>query len=282
MASEELAARPRGAEGGGRIILLAGLGLGVLAAILIAVILSGSGGEEKVVPATRVAVVAAQDIPARTRLTREMLTTKTYNIDEVDADAFTTVGQLVNRVTAADVKAGSPILPSAVSTSTGEGLTFAVSPGMRAVSINVNEVVTAGGNISPGNRVDIIGVFQIARGGDVSSLLSQFTGEPAPPLVVPQDARVTFTLLQNVKVLAVAQNLPPEASQPTGETQRTGAFLEADRPNPRASTVTLEVTPQQAQIMSIADLQGELRLALRPFGEDARAQVVPIVTLIED
>ena len=281
MATEELAARRQGG-GNGRLMLYAGLALGIVAAVLVAVILSDSGGGEKVVPATRVAVIAKTDIPERTRITRDMVEVKTYNVGDVDSDAFSTVGQVTNRVTAASVSAGEPITPVLVSNTTGEGLTFSVTQGMRAVSIEVQEVVTAGGNISPDNRVDIVGVFSVPEGGDVNSIIQVMTGQrPIAPLTAPKDANVTFTILQNVRVLAVAQALSPEARRPTNEATAVGTAIEASQANPRAATVTLEVTPQQAQVMAIADLHGTLRLSLRPFGEDDIVDVVPIVVLLD-
>jgi pilus assembly protein CpaB len=282
MATEELAARQQSGSGG-RLMLYVGLALGILAAVLVAVILSDSGDGEKLVPATRVAVVARQDIPERTRITRDMVEVKTYNAGDVDSDAFTTIGQVTNRVTAGRVAVGEPITPSLVSNTTGEGLTFSLNQGMRAVSIAVEEVVTAGGNISPDNRVDIVGVFRVPEGGDVNSIVQVMTGQrPLAPLTAPQDASITFTILQNVRVLAVAQDLSAEARRPSGDSTQVGSAIEASAANPRAATVTLEVTPQQAQVMAIADLHGTLRLSLRPFGEDDVVDVIPIVVLLDN
>jgi len=283
MTTEDLAARRQGGGSSGRLMLWVGLGLGIVAAVLVAVILSGSSDGEKLVAATRVAVVAKQDIPERTRITREMVEVKTYAVGDVDSDAYTTIGQVTNRVTASAVTAGEPIVPAFVSSTTGEGLTFSVSQGMRAVSIGVGEVVTAGGNISPDNRVDIVGVFRIPEGGDVNSIIQVMTGQrPLAPLTAPQDASVTFTILQNVRVLAVAQDLSPEARRPTGDSTQVGSSFDTSAANPRAATVTLEVTPQQAQIMAIADLHGTMRLSLRPFGEDDIVDVIPIVILLDN
>ncbi len=279
--AEEVAARARG-EGFNRLSLLLGLGLGAVAAVLIAVVLTRAGNDksERTVPATRLAVVAAQDIPAHSRLTAAMLKVQSYKIEDVDADAFTTVGQLTNRVTGSAVAAGQVILPAMVSTTAGEGLTFTVSPSMRAISIGVREVVTAGGNVTPGNFVDIVGVFGVSKAGDISPLLAQLTGEPVGPLFAPEGSTVTFTLLQNVRVLAVAQNLPNEPK--ASATAQGGTNLAAKvNPNPGAATVTLEVTPQQAQILAVADLHGTLRLSLRPFGEAGRAPVNPIIVLVD-
>lgn len=279
--AEDILQRQQRTAGANRLTLMAGLGLGGVAAILIALVLSGNGGGgEKIVPATRVAVVAAQDIPAQTRLTPEMLKVQTFEIDKVNPDAFTTVAQLNNRVTASAISSGATILPSQVSTTAGQGLTFTVNPGLRAVSIGVKEVVTAGGNIAPGNRVDIVGVFDVKAGVDVAQVIASLTGEPAPfgPTFPNRDVSVTFTLLQNVRVLAVAQNLPNQTAPSTGQGSGPAATEES---NPRAATVTLEVTPQQAQIMALADNRGTLRLSLRPFGEDSKGQVSPIVTVLD-
>jgi pilus assembly protein CpaB len=270
------------------MVLFIGLLLGVIAAVLVAVVLSGGGDDTEpplTVPATRLAVAAKQDIPARTRLTPDMLEVQTYSVSDVDPEAFTAVSQVLNRVTATDITAGEVVVPSAVSSTTGQGLTFTVDEGMRAVSISVNEVVITGGNLSPDDRVDIIGMFDVAQGGDVASVVEQFTGEPQlQPLLAPEDARLTFTLLQNVRVLAVAQDLSPEAAEPTEDDKTvtgTIAETEASKANPKAATVTLEVTPQQAQALASADLLGTLRLSLRPFGDDSQADVTPIIVLLQ-
>ncbi|HEX5367964.1 MAG TPA: Flp pilus assembly protein CpaB [Dehalococcoidia bacterium] len=278
MTTEDLAARQHG-NNNGRLILFIGLALGIVAAVLVALILTGSkGSTEKIVPATRIAVVSNQDIPARTRLTGDMLQVKTYNLQDVNSDAYTSVNQLTNRVTATDIKAGQVFVPNMVSDTTGEGLTFSVSPGMRAVSIRVQEVVTAGGNLAPDNHVDIVGVFKVPEGSDVGTLITALTGQPPlQPIVAPKDASVIFTILQNVRVLAVAQNLTDSAKQSSTGANAIKSAVDQSQTDPGASTVTLEVTPQQAEALATADLYGTLRLSLRPFGEADKADVTPIL-----
>jgi pilus assembly protein CpaB len=279
----------QGSENRGRMVLFLGLALGAIAAVLVAIVLTGGDDAEPVtrtVVATRLAVAAKADIPARTRLTRDMLEVQTYNVGDIDPEAFTAISQLQNRVTATDIAAGEVIVPTAVSATTGEGITFSVSEGMRAVSISVNEVAIAGGNLAPDDRVDIIGFFNVAQGGDVSSIIEEFTGEqPLQPLVAPENATLTFTILQNIRVLAVAQDLTPEAAEPSGDTAETGAIaenVERNKANPRAATITLELTPQQAQSMATADLLGTLRLSLRAFGDDEEVDVTPMILLLKD
>jgi pilus assembly protein CpaB len=290
MTTETAGARPGGNPS--RTILFIGLALGVITAILIAIILSGGdddGGSPRVVPATRLAVVARADIPARTRLTREHLEVKTYNIGDVDSDAFTSVNQALNRVTSTEIKAGNPIVPALVSSTAGEGLTFAVEEGKRAISISVSEVVIAGGNLAPGNRVDVIANVDVGAGGairagDVSSFLAQFTGVNRGPVNAPDGSRLTFTVVQDVRVLAVAQTLPPEVKAPASgqQGQQSTSFtdtanVQSTTANPGAGTVTVEVTPQQAQVMVTADLTATLRLAVRAFGDSQQVETTPII-----
>jgi pilus assembly protein CpaB len=282
MATEELTFGPRG-RNAGRLSLWLGLAAAAAAAVLIALILSGGAGSEKVVPATRLAVVANRDIPAQTRITPAMLQVDTFELAEVDANAFTTVTQLENRVTATGVQAGQVIIPSMVSTTAGENVTFIIAPGMRAVAMTAKEVITAGGNITPGDRVDVIGVVEVPANTNIPDVIAGLTGEQAPPIFPAQHtrpSRVTFTLMHDIKVLAVAQNLPNQP-QPAASTTAGGATNPApsEATNPGAATVTLEVTPQQAQIMPLAEEKATLRLSLRPFGEGGRGPVSPIITL---
>jgi pilus assembly protein CpaB len=256
--------------------------LGVLAAIVIAIVLSGNSSDEKVVPASRVAVIAARDIPANTRVTAAMLKTEVFDLKDVDAESFSAVSQVTNRVTSRDLKAGDVVVPAVVSETRGSGLTFTVKPGMRAASIGVKEVVTAGGNIVPGNYVDVIGFFSVPKGYDINNTINVFLNsrQLRPALASNDDnTTVTLTFLQNVRVLAVAQSLS-NAGEPTDRTataKSPGGPTEPAKTNPKAGTVTLEVTPEQAQILTLADESAGLRLLLRPFGETDTEFVNPII-----
>ncbi len=298
-------ARPFG-ERKQRLVLYVGLLFAALAAILVVVIAGGSGGGGG--GADQRVVVANEAIPAGTVITAAMLDVDFLPADEVDVEAFTSRSAVVGRVASEDIVPGpAPILPSQVSDRAGEGLTFAVSPGMRAISIDVREVVTAGGNVQPGDQVDVVGVFEANSLESVQSLLAVFAPghEVAIPLAPlspsladslrlltlrPDDSdsefaavtnisfNVTVTLAQDMKVLALSQTAVDEADgadstfagePPEGETE------------PSAVTATLEVTPEQAQQLALANQYGALRLALRNFGDDGQAELTPVITLID-
>ena len=118
----------------------------------------------------------------------------------------------------------------------GAGLPSLIPPGMRAVSVRVNDVVSVAGFVTPGTRVDVL-------------LTGTPTGGNEPQ---------TTTVLQNVAVLASGHTLERTA---TGEAQNV-------------PVITLEVTPDDAQRLTLASSQGHIQLALRnPV--DTRAEEVP-------
>jgi pilus assembly protein CpaB len=107
----------------------------------------------------------------------------------------------------------------------GAGLPALIPPGMRAVSVRVNEVVSVAGFVTPGTRVDVL-----------------LTGAPGG-----SGEQQTTTVLQNVAVLASGHTLERTSS---GEAQNT-------------AVITLLVTPDDAQRLTLASTEGHIQLALR-------------------
>jgi pilus assembly protein CpaB len=167
-------------------------------------------------------------------------------------------------------------LPSMVSDRAGESLAFTIASGKRAVSIEVKEAVTAGGNVQPGDQVDVVGIFALDKDADVNALLAVVApGGEAVITPMGTDRNLTTTLLQNVKVLAVGQSLAK--SEEETSTRATQPETDAEG-RPKAKSVTLEVTPQQAQLLSLADEYAVLRLSVRPFGDDGPIGLLPVIT----
>ena len=286
MAKSETA-RPFG-ERKQRLVLYVGLLFATLAAVLVLVIAGNSGGGGG--GATQSAVVASQAIPADTRVTAEMLEVKLLDAEEVSADAFTARSQVIDRVVTEDVAAGQQIVPTLVSDKVGEGLAFTVSPGMRALSINVQEVVTAGGNVEPGDKVDIIGVFRLpatmnqeALDATLAYLAPGFTIELPKPSA-PQEGETDFTpvggdyvltvtLVQDLKVLGVAQSL---VTRPVADSTAADSTEEAES-EPGAVTATLEVTPDQAQKLTLSDEYAILRMAARAVNDAEVVGTAPVL-----
>ncbi|MBI1885685.1 MAG: Flp pilus assembly protein CpaB [Chloroflexi bacterium] len=286
-AGRTTATRPFGRQQ--RLVLYLGVFLGLVAAVLVfvAVNSAGSGGGAD----KQATVVAARDIPANTRVTADMLEVQLLPTDKVDPEAFTARSQVVDRVITQDVKAGEHIGPAVVSDQAGEGLAFRVEPGHRAVSISVQEVVITGGNARPGDHVDIVAVFEVGGPDSVRSILSTFGGSAAANVpacntttTFAEDTNttelcvynVTGTLFQDMRLIGLAQTVTDQNAAVEGTTETPASGTE-----PSAASATLEVTPQQAQLLSLADQYGALRLTVRPFGEEEQVRTPWHVTLID-
>jgi pilus assembly protein CpaB len=107
---------------------------------------------------------------------------------------------------------------------------------MRAVTVRVNDVVGVAGFVMPGMRVDVL-----------------VTGRPNN-----SDGTITNTVLQNIYVLTAGTVIQPDAR---------GQAINA--PN-----VTLLVTPEQAEIMTLAANEGRIQLVLRN-GADMNVEKTP-------
>jgi len=277
-------ARTAATATGGRInrrFLLLALVAGLVSAILVFAVLSGGGGDEgggSTAGLTVPVVVAKNDIPARTEITADMVEVRQVPVNDRSELAFTDTTQVLGQVTRYPVAAGEHVLSTKVVSLTGpeaaaESLSFVVPPGMRGIAITVSEVIGSGGLVLPGDYVDIIAVFDVEFNTGQGDQASRET----------KDRFLATTVLQNVEVLAVAQTIvdaAPEATTTengettdgtvppaTTESGQRPRNTEADA-NPEASTVTLAVTLEDAQRIFLAEENGTLRLALRPFGED--------------
>lgn len=123
------------------------------------------------------------------------------------------------------ISKGEFFLPNKLAGENVTGLPSLITPGMRAVSVRVNEVVSVAGFVTPGTRVDVL-----------------LTGTPTGG-----NDQETTTVLQDVRVLASGHTLEKSA---TGEAQNT-------------PVITLLVTPEDAQRLTLASAQGHIQLALR-------------------
>jgi pilus assembly protein CpaB len=140
--------------------------------------------------------------------------------------AFHSMSKIIGRGVILPIQKGEFILPSKLAPeNAGSGLPSLIPSGMRAVSVRVNEVVAVAGFVVPGTRVDVL-----------------LTGNP-----VGANEPQTTTVLENVAVIAAGQKLERNAA---GDPQST-------------PVITLLVSPDDAQKLTLASSQGHIQLALR-------------------
>jgi len=250
--------------------------LALLSAVLVYAAISrvDEGDSGSPVSVTTV-VVAKEAIPARTEILGSMVELRQVPINARSDLALGGIEEAVGKVTRYPFAANEQVLSSKIVASDvpagGEALSFVIPEGMRAVSISTNQVLSAGGLILPGDYVDILGVFDLeTQVGDETENRAAFYVQ---------------TILQNVEVLAVAQTIVdvvPAIGEEDGEAtsaQSQRARNTEEEPLPDATTVTLLATPEQAELLFLAESNGTLRAVLRGFGDAEEQEVRPITEL---
>jgi pilus assembly protein CpaB len=171
-------------------------------------------------------MVAANDLQVGTRVEERDIKVIQVSASDLPPGAPRKKADVIGRGVILPIPKGDFILPNHLAgENAGAGLPALIPPGMRAVSVHVNEVVSVAGFVTPGTRVDVL-----------------LTGSPNG-----SGEQQTTTVLQNVAVLASGRTLERTT---TGEAQNT-------------AVITLLVTPDDAQRLTLASTQGRIQLALR-------------------
>ena len=178
-------------------------------------------------PTTTRIVAAATDIKLGTVLRSSDLTTISVS-GTLPKGAIIQPANIVGRGVLSNLYAGEPIMESRLAApGSGGGMAATIPPGMRACAVKVDDVVGVSGFATPGMRVDVL-----------------ISGSPSQSANVGSRVR---TLLQNIEVLSAGTDI-----------QRDGE----GKPR-QVQVVNLLVTPQQAELLSLAANQTHIQLALR-------------------
>jgi pilus assembly protein CpaB len=183
------------------------------------------------VPGVQV-VVASEYIPVGTRLAETHLRVATWPARSPVEGAFSDPKELIDRGTVAVLTENEPITAIKVAgPEAGAGLPPVIPPGMRAMSVRVNEVVGVAGFVLPGTRVDLI--LTVDDDGDGAGM---------------QEA-MSRTILSNVVVLTSGTRYDQDRAK--------------DGQAVRATVVTLAVLPEDGERVALATSEGSISLALR-------------------
>jgi pilus assembly protein CpaB len=178
--------------------------------------------------ATRPVIVAAADLDIGAELRRDDVRVIQWPAAAVPTDAIGSADEVIGRGLIVPVVQNEPILPAKLaSKDAGAGLPPAIPPGLRAVSVRVNEVIGVAGYVLPGTHVDVV------------------------VTVSPTQQQVDMTskvILTNVLVLAAGTKIERATDK--------------DKPMP-VSVVTLLVNPEEAERLTLAASEGKIQLALR-------------------
>jgi pilus assembly protein CpaB len=192
--------------------------------------------------ATTPVVVAALKIPFAQKIQRAHLKTVFMPDEMVQEGVFHEVEAVEGKVAKHIIFPGEAIIRERVADhAEGSVLSILVKQGMRAVTVRVNDVSGVAGFLLPGNRVDVLASRKVNQ------------------------RSVTYTVLQNIKVLAVDQTASTDKDKPVV-----------------VRAVTLEVSPNDAKKLFKAEEEGNIQLILRnPLDQSINAEPVKKAAPVE-
>ncbi len=209
------------------IILLSAFVIAAMSAFLVWRMVGTRLAASRPVASTRL-VAAAKDIKIGTVLAAADLTTIQI-LGSAPAGTILDPKNAIGRGAISTIYAGEPILDSRLAPmGSGGGLAATISQGMRACAVKVDDVVGVAGFVTPGMRVDVL----------VSGV---------PPNAPPNQGSSVKTILQNIEVLSAGTDIQKDAE---GKPQQV-------------QVVNLLVSPEQAQVLSLAASQMRIQLVLR-------------------
>ncbi len=195
-------------------------------------------------PTTLIAVAAA-DLPRATTLRPELMSYVAWPSQALPDGATlkSNAAALEGRVVAHDLGRGEPLLEVRLAPKgAGLGMAAIVPGNMRAMTVLVNEVIGVAGFIHPDDFVDVIVTMATSATGNSDEIRAKI-------------------ILQNVKVLAVGQEMVTQDAKPV-----------------KVPVVTLLVDPEQSERLALASTEGHIQLTLRSradVAETATAGISP-------
>jgi pilus assembly protein CpaB len=197
-----------------------------LAAVVVAArwLTGQKGGTDKV-------ALAVVDIGLGSRLTPEMIRMVDWPANALPPGAMTDAKMIDGRVSRTSIQRGEPIMEAKLAPpGTKGGLSAVVADGKRAMTVRVNDVVGVAGFALPGTYVDVL-VNTQEEGAKSNST---------------KDHSISKIVLERILVLAVAQESSRDDTKPKV-----------------VNAVTLELSPDQAEMLDLARSVGTLSLVLR-------------------
>jgi len=179
-------------------------------------------------------VVAAMDLPLGTKIEIGEVKTARWSADSLPEGSYTDPKQVIGSYVKNSLVANEPIVQAKLFTGdkTAGVMPLLIPFGMRAVSVPVDEVSDVAGFVLPHTRVDVLVATAEGSGGGGDKAFSK-------------------VILQNVEVLAVAQEVEQKKDEPE-----------------IVKVVTLLVTPQESERLALASHSGTLRLAMRNYNDN--------------
>jgi pilus assembly protein CpaB len=184
-------------------------------------------GKTVTIPTTKIAV-AGSDLDIGAEITKDSVRLIDWPSNAAPANGISDPNEVIGRGLVMPMIQNEPFLELKLAPKdAGAGLPPAIPPGLRAVSVKVNEVIGVAGYVLPGTHVDVVATVNPTQNAtDVTSKV----------------------ILTNVLVLAAGTKIEQG---------------EKDKKPIAVSVVTMLVDPEQAERLTLASTEGKIQLALR-------------------
>ena len=177
---------------------------------------------------TQAVVTASADLSVGSAITADQVHVVHFPKGDAPEGTFANPSEIIGRAVISPIVRNEPILEGKLAPrEAGIGLPPAIPPGMRALSVRVNEVIGVAGYVLPGTHVDVLAT--------------------ASPTQQVQDT-TTKVVLTDVPVLTAGTRLEQD--------QKDGKPVQVN-------VVTLLVSPEQSERLTLASTEGKVQLALR-------------------
>jgi pilus assembly protein CpaB len=264
------------------------IGIALFLAIATAVMLknmvsTNSTTKNKVKIDTKEIMVMAITVPAGTVLSSDDVRKVEWPEKYLPASSvFETPADVIGKMVRTDMIVGEPIYKEKlVGDKSRGGLPVLIPQGHRAVAVGVSEIKGVAGFVKPGDKVDVLSTFDVKMPDG-------------------KEIKVTKTVLQNVLVMASAQQMIREGDMATQDPdflkeeaeaeknkkpdnkkkksdsdlqkekkERAKEKKELEKRAKSVASVTLALSPSEAEKLTVAEEAGEIRLVLRSEGDHA-------------
>jgi Flp pilus assembly protein CpaB len=256
-----------------RVFLLGGIILAIIVFVLIILLFSngnaGTSGTTNPPPVTQLdTVYATVDIPLGTQVTSDMVATHKVDVTTRSATAFSNIDGVVGQIIRTNVTANANLDASMFASS---GIVASVTPnldkGMRAMSVQVDQVTGVGTLIQTGDHVDVIIGFGGSTAGTSCGTGFQLDNvDPKTGVITPVTnlgGSSVKMVVQSSKVVGTLLPPPPAAASGGNGTATASSAPAGTSLNGQQEIVLLEVTAQQAEVIRYGQVDGCLSLVLR-------------------
>jgi pilus assembly protein CpaB len=224
-------------------------------------------------------LVANQNLSVGTILKASDFSFKPWPLDAVNPNYKTKENtpqfeNLAGALVRKDITAGDPITNAAIMNPGDQGfLASVLRPGTKAISIAVSDTTGVAGFIFPGDYIDLILVQTLPQ-----KPVATMGNQGVPQSSSPEAERISQTIARNIRVVARGFSVdkpwaPPVLSKEDQEKQnQAGGGAPAPAPvlSPSPGTLTLEVTPDVAEMLLLANDLGKVSAILSPVLGDEK------------